>query len=386
MSPLTRGSFIAGVSAALAPVPARGATRASVPLAVRNNRIYASFGVPAQSGAREPVVFAIDTGGGGLILGRRTADRLGLKTRPAGSNLPPSFVPIALDAVYVAETRIPVDVAVMTAADTDRYAAGAASAGFIPGAYLGHHVVTYDYLDGVLSLDGPPLKGAVALPVRLHPESGFPRVELTIDGETFGFLFDTGASFTMLSRAVVDRMRAKHPDWPYRDGAFGPANMMGGPETGGAMMRLRDVGWGAIALGDVDVVTRPPGTFEGYMSSRTAGPIVGALGGNVLRNVAARLDYPHSTLTVRYERRPRPDEFTVVPLIIEPHADGTFTISGGAAADGLRGKQLISVDGHPVAGLSLDDVQQLLRGPVGTMRSIETSGERTVDREIVATF
>jgi hypothetical protein len=220
--------------------------------------------------------------------------------------------------------------------------------------------------------------------VTIHPESAFPRVELTIDGQTFGFLLDTGASFTMLSRAVVDPLRAKHPEWRYRDGAYGPANMQGDEEERAAMMRLRDVRWGAIALGDVDVVTRPPSTFEGYMSTRTAGPIVGALGGNVLRNVAARLDYSRSLLTVRYERRPRPDELTVVPLMLQPHDDGTFTISGGVASDGLRGKQLLSVDRHAVTGLSLDDVQQLLRGPVGTTRSIEAPGERPVDREIVA--
>jgi hypothetical protein len=160
--------------------------------------------------------------------------------------------------------------------------------------------------------------------------------------------------------------------------------MQGDEEERAAMMRLRDVRWGAIALGDVDAVTRPPSTFEGYMSTRTAGPIVGALGGNVLRNVAARLDYARSMLTVRYERRPRADELTVVPLMLQARDDGTFTISGGLAADGLRGKQLLSVDRHPVAGLSLDDVQQLLRGPVGSTRSLEASGQRAVDREIIA--
>lgn len=381
---MTRGSFLVGVSAALAPIPASGAPSVSMPLAIRNNRIYASFGVPTSSGAREPILCAIDTGGGGLVIARRTADRLGLKPLAGKSNAPRTFVPIALDAVYLAETRVPLGFAATTAADTDRYAPGAASAGFFPGAFLSDHIVTYDYLNGVLSLDAPPLDDAVALPVRIDPKSGFPRVELTIDGETFGFLLDTGASFTMLSRAVVDPLRAKHRDLPYRDGAYGPANMQGGPETEAAMLRIRDVRWGGIPLGDLDVVTRPTGTFERYMSSITAGPIVGALGGNVLRNVAARLDYPHSTLTVRYERRPRPDELTVVPLILQPHEDGTFTINGGAAADGLREKHLLSVDGHSVAGLSLDDVQQLLRGPVGTTRSIETSGERPVDREIVA--
>ena len=358
----------------------------SIPMQIRNNRIYATFGVPVASGAREPIVFAIDTGGGAVIIARHTADRMGLKERSTTSDAPNGFVPIGLDAVYVGETRIPVGYAATTVAETDRYAPAAACAGFFAGASLSDHVVTFDYIGGTLTLDGPPLDHAATLPVRINPNNGFPRIELTIDGETYGFLFDTGASFTMLSRTVVDRVRAKHADWPYREGAYGPANMIGAPEAGGAMMRLRDVRWGGIALGDVDVVTRPPGTFEGYMSKVTAGPVVGALGGNVLRNVAARLDYPRAALTVRYERRPWADELDVVPLIIEPHQDGTYTIAGGEASDGLNGKQLLSVDRHSVAGLTLDDVQQLLRGSVGALRSIEVSGERTADRRIVSVF
>jgi predicted aspartyl protease len=373
------------VTAALVPLPARGAAHASVPLAVRNNRIYASFGVLASSGAREAVVFQIDTGGAAIIIARRTANRLALKLRPQASSEPSRrYVPIVLDAVDVAGTRVDIDGTYTTVADADQFAAGAASAGFFGGFWLSDHVVTYDYLNGTLSLDGPPLERAVALPMTLNRQNMFSRVELTIDGQTYGFLLDTGASFTMLSRAVVDTLRLKHPDWRYRDGAYGPANMQGDEEVRASMMRLRDVRWGGIALGDVDVVTRPAGTFEGYKPMGNAGPIVGSLGGNVLRNVAARLDYARSTLTVRYERRPRPDELTVVPLMLQAHDDGTFTISGGLAADGLRGKQLLAVDRRAVAGLSLDDVQQLLRGPVGTTRSIEASGERPVDREIVA--
>ncbi|HTD37455.1 MAG TPA: aspartyl protease family protein [Candidatus Limnocylindrales bacterium] len=386
MPELTRASFLTGVASALAAPPGSGAPPARVPLAVRNNRVYATFEVATPGGTRDPVEFNIDTGGGSVVIARRTANRLGLKLRPAApaSGAPRPFVPVELDAVYVAGVRIAFPGAFTTVADTDRFSPPGASPGFFPGAFLGDHAVTYDYLGGTLTLDGPPLDGGAELPVKIDEKSGFPRVELTIDGTAYGFLLDTGASFTMLSRAVVRLLHERHPDWPYRVGAYGPANMQGGPETGAAMMRLRDVRWGGIAVGDVDVVTRETGTFEQYMSRLTAGNIVGALGGNLLRNVAFRLDYAHSRLAVRYERRPRPDELTVVPLILQPREDGTFVVSGGAAADSLSGKQLISVDRRPVAGLTLDEVQQLLRGPVGTTRSIEVSGERPVDREIAA--
>lgn len=386
MPELTRASFVIGVAGALAVPPGLDAPPARVPLAVRNNRVYATFEVPTPGRARDPVEFTVDTGGGSVIIARRTANHLGLKERPAasGSGEARAFVPIELDAVYVAGTRIALGSAFTTVADTDRFSPLGASPGFFPGAFLGDHAVTYDYLGGTLTLDGPSLDGAAELPVKIDQKSGFPRVELTIDGTAYGFLLDTGASFTMLSRAVVRPLHERHPDWPYRVGAYGPANMQGGPETGAAMMRVRDVRWGGIPLGDVDVVTREIGTFEKYMSALTAGNIVGALGGNVLRNVAFRLDYPRSQLAVRFERRPRPDELTIVPLILQPRGDGTFVVSGGAAAAGLRGKQLLSVDRHPVTGLTLDEVQQLLRGPVGTKRSIEISGERPVDREIAA--
>ena len=37
--------------------------------------------------------------------------------------------------------------------------------------------------------------------------SGFPRIELQIGGATHGFLLDTGASFTMISRTVLEACR-----------------------------------------------------------------------------------------------------------------------------------------------------------------------------------
>jgi hypothetical protein len=85
----------------------------------------------------------------------------------------------------------------------------------------------------------------------------------------------------------------------------------------------------------------------------------------VLRNVAARLDYPHAALTVRYECRPWAEELDVVPLIIEPHQDGTYTIAGGAESDGLNGKQLLSVDQHSVAGLTSMTCSNCCAGPLG---------------------
>ena len=104
---LTRGAFFVALSAALVPLAARAAAVTSVPLAVRNNRIYALFGVPTAGGAREDVEFAVDTGGGALVIARKAAARLGLKMQPKTSDKPSSFVPIALEAVYVGGTRIP---------------------------------------------------------------------------------------------------------------------------------------------------------------------------------------------------------------------------------------------------------------------------------------
>jgi hypothetical protein len=266
-----------------------------------------------------------------------------------------------------------VPIATTTTLQTTGFMTGASAPAFLPGAVLAPHIVTFDYTGKALWIDGPPLEDGMPLIVQISKGHTFPRVEIEIDGERFGFLLDTGAAFSMLSQRVIERLHTKHPDWKYASGAYGPANMIGKGDLASHMLRIPNARWGPFDLAPLDVVSRASGAFEDWMSPMMSGPIVGALAGNALRNFTLRLDYRGGLLHARYTPRLWPQEFTMVPLIIHAEKNGTYSIAGGDAADGIADAQIISIDGYAVSGMSLFQVQDMLRGQLGASHTIRVN-------------
>jgi hypothetical protein len=140
---------------------------------------------------------------------------------------------------------------------------------------------------------------------------------------------------------------------------------------------------------DLNVVSRPVDIFEKWMSPMMSAPIVGSLAGNALRNFALRLDYAGSMLDAVYTPRPWDAEFTIVPVILQAEQDGTYTIAGGTGAQSVTNAKLLAVDGYSIAGMSLFQVQDSLRGKPGSTRAVRVqapSGERTVRMRVEKVF
>ncbi len=379
---MDRASFLTGLAALFAPETGRFAEPQSVtvPMLLQNNRIFVDADYTGPAGRSSTLQTQIDTGGGALVLARRFAEDLGLLLHAKADK--DGFVQIAPPGLYIGSDPVPVPLAASTAAPSSVVGPGGTSPAFLPGAYFRGYAVTFDYTGGALGLNAQPLR-STQIPVRIAAKSGFPRIELTIDGETMGFLFDTGASFSMLSQRVVDRLRANNASWRTARGAYGPANMTGGfGERDATMLRIPQARLGPMLLEDIDVVSRPEGTFEQYMSSMMSAPVAGALGGNVLRNFSFRLDYPQQRLEMRFTRRPWPSELTIAPIILQPQRDGSYSITLAFGHADLNGAHLVAVDGHEVGGLSLYAVQQLLRGTPGSSRSLSVVDAEKRTREV----
>jgi hypothetical protein len=119
----------------------------------------------------------------------------------------------------------------------------------------------------------------------------FPRIEVDLDGDIHGMLLDTGTSMTILSEALRDDR------WEGTSGSIGDAAYFGGSviET----VTIPKLSWGPHRFDEVTCVTQRRGAFEDWMSSMTDGPIVGALGGNVLRHFKITIDYRNERLFVQ---------------------------------------------------------------------------------------
>lgn len=292
---------IATLGSMSAPVSAQRVDQASVPLIVEGNRPFVEVTFRKPDGATRKARFLIDTGGGGFLITEPLARELGLKwgktTHEEGAEFGAvTSKPDVLIGNFPL-TLNPKRIAVVIGTDNvlPRAAPGRAE-GMIPGHVLARYHVVFDYPNATFTIARPGVlipKG-IASPMPVSKRSGFPRTEITVSGSTHGMLLDTGASFTMVSEALLKSWGTQHADWPRHNGAYGDAALLGGQTL--ETMFVPEAQWWSFRIAELGVVSQREGTFERYMSGMMTAPIIGSLGGNVLKYFRVELDYAHSRL------------------------------------------------------------------------------------------
>lgn len=296
------GSVAAGFRPIAAqPSPAATVDSVTVPLEVEGNRAFVDLTFVTADGSTRTGRFWIDTGGGGFLLTEALARKLGLEWGEPIQEEGRAYARV-LEAPrpFVGELALEiVEGRTLVVLDSENLlpetAPGHAD-GLIPGHVLARYHVVFDYPARQFTLARP---GALEprgepLPMPVSEATGFPRTELVIDGETYGLLLDTGASFTMVSEAVLKAWGERHPEWARFEGAHGDAITLGGQTL--ETMFVPGARWGEYRVGEFGVVSQQEGVFEGWMSRMMTEPIVGALGGNVLKHFRIELDYANEVL------------------------------------------------------------------------------------------
>jgi predicted aspartyl protease len=275
----------------------------TVPLIVEGNRPFIDLTFRRADGSTRTARFLIDSGGGGFQITEPLARDIGLRwgatIRAEGAEF---AKPTEIPKVYVGDFPLelnPNRVGISIGRDNvlPKTAPGHAE-GMLPGHVIAQYFVVFDYPKGkftlaranVLTPKGTPL------PMPVGPQSGFPRTEIEVAGTKYAMLLDTGASFTMVSAAVLKSWGAAHPEWPRYQGAYGEAKTLGGQTL--ETMTLPGGLWGTHKLTEFGVTSQGEGVFEKYMSAMMAAPIVGSLAGNVLKHFRLELDYPNSKLYI----------------------------------------------------------------------------------------
>jgi hypothetical protein len=346
------------------------AAQTTVPLIVEGNVPMIDLDLTGADGQTHRGRFVLDSGGGAFIVTERLAKEIGLKpTGPARASDGGSYAPTTAPTASVG--GMPLNLKGARAAilmGQDRFDARDAADGLFPGHVLERYHVVFDYPGRKFTLASPGSMQprGVAVAARLRSDNGFPRIELSVVGRVFGFLLDTGASYTMISRVALEEWSAA--GWPRHTGASGFANMVGGRMENEALMtRVPEMRTGELVLSGVGAVSRPEGTFEKYMSQMMPGPIVGSIAGNVLRNFRVELDYKGGM--VYFERTGAADanDMDTVPVTLR---EGPI-VSASADPQLHAGDKLIAVGGAPVAGKSLSQANEILRGKVGDRKKLE---------------
>lgn len=256
-----------------------------------------------------------DTGGGGLILSRAAAARLGLKVKPATdpearTELGPDAGLAKAPAIDPALPPLPADAVVVARAAQNPVLPEQAD-GFLGARWFGRGVWTWDYPRRKLILqdaDWAAPRGAHSAPLgfKVDPDgsrpTNFARVAVAIDGQQLEMLLDTGAetalkpaaqkavglgegfhATSMVESRIFQQWRKAHPDWRYLPDAQAA--------TGAAMIEVPHATLAGIEVGPVWFTERPDANFDRFMSSMMDKPVVGSIGGNAFHNLRMTIDF-----------------------------------------------------------------------------------------------
>jgi len=355
---------------------------ATVPFHFEDNRVFVDLTFTKPDGSPRSARFWVDTGGGGFLMAEPLARDLGLDLSGKPSEGEGSkFLPIAPPQAQLGDLHLDLkDARAMVVMERKTIQAGFNAEGLLPGHVLERYQVVIDYANHqfTLALPGTLKMKGTRLNTPVQKASGFPRLEVTVAGKTYGFLLDCGAAYSMISQDVLDIWAKEHPDWPRATGAVGAANMIGAPvEVGLSVIRVPKGELGPLQFKAAGMVARPKGVFESRMSQLMTAPIIGALGGNVLRNYRVQIDYAEGATYLEQTGGPDVNDPDVVGLILQSQPDGSFTVVGIAQKDGkpvLEGiekkDKLVKIEDADVSGASWPEVLQALQGKPGEVKHL----------------
>jgi predicted aspartyl protease len=374
-----------------------GPTFATVPLRSDTNTAIIELDFKRPDGSPRKAKFVVDTGGGAFIMGAQLAKDLALQqVGPIRETEDGHGVQSAAPKVSMGGMDLDLSgVNTVISLDANRVDARDDSEGLMPSSVLRKYHVIFDYPANEFTLAKPgsikPAGERFSAPLG---RMGFPRIALTIGGETQGYLLDTGATYTMISQETLKSWSAAHKDWPHGTGATGAANMFGGNiENNAMMMRFPNAQWGSFQLDNFAAVSRPNGTFETNMSRLMSTPIVGAIGGNVLKLFRIEIDYANSAVYLQKKGAVEPHDLDVIGLTLRADKYGTIIVSGvceTAAKETSnavkQGDKLIRVDDFEAMGQPLSAIQKRLSGKVGDTKTliIIRNGQQLTVKAIVA--
>ncbi|HEY3950560.1 hypothetical protein, partial [Phenylobacterium sp.] len=252
-----------------------------------------------------------------------------------------------------------------------------------------------------LARPGAVKPAGVATPFHLDPETGLLAVDAVIDGRPYAITVDNGSAWSWFRQTAVKDWLSDRPDWARGTGAVGPSNMMmvGDLEAAGLMVRVPTLRMGALTLNQVDALGPGPTDafpfelFDWY-SKKNAVPVLGWIGGNVLKGYRLTIDYPNRTLYWLRQAAPDRDELNQVGLTLRARA-GAYFVAGVASKDGRPtvtgvqvGDKLVSIDGMPLEGASWGAIFQALHGPPGARRSLilHRDGQTVTASALVTAF
>ena len=337
--------------------------------------------------------FVFDSGGGAIIVDEGLANDLGLQ--PTGEQIvdggmrflrtTPPTAQFGSTTVVLSSSKAFIHIGKSSFDVRERVE------GLLPGKALEPYQVVLDYPRQRFTIapSGCVRHRGEQVPSPFRPESGHPGIDVVIDGARYGFLLDTGSLATLARQNLLEHLSALHPSWPHSAGASGPADMPGadGREF---LLRVPEMIWGTFHIRNVLFVSRPDATYSPE-SFETPGPIVGPLGGNVLRRFRIEIDYPHGETYLEQSAESAGNDMNSAGLVLDVDAAHHLVvraISMTAAALTMKNvrpaDEILEIDGKRESPWTITDASDALAGSIGDKkRLVIKRGGQTLSTSVV---
>jgi hypothetical protein len=268
----------------------------------------------------------------------------------------------------------------------------------LPGSVLKDYQVVFDYGKQTLTVARPGTLSPRGIPLacRVNQKTGLISVDVSVAGQTYKFAVDPGSAYLWMREDVAQDWVKAHPDWQRGTGAIGEANMQtrtGGAEAQASVLRLPQVIMSSIKLKQVGAVgidmTAPPfppvpgdsminGSFFDWYSKKAPEPVIGWIGGNVLKAFRVTIDFANHLTYWEQQRDIDVHDFDQVGVTLETrdNVSGYFVAgiaqkNGKPTAAGVQvGDKLIEVDGISIANATRGGIFAALHGAPGTTHTL----------------
>jgi hypothetical protein len=187
-------------------------------------------------------------------------------------------------------------------------------------------------------------------------------------------------------------------------GAVGASNMMMSgdlTETSGILLRIPEISVGPLILKDVGVLAAGPGrSFSGsldlfdWYSQKNAVPVIGWIGGNVLKGFRLTIDYPNQMMYWLKQSEPDSHDLDQVGLTLRSEGRD-FSVAAVATKNGrptvegvLPGDRLIRVGELETGKATWGAIYDAMHGKPGESRALmlERNGTRLTVAAVVTAF
>jgi hypothetical protein len=266
----------------------------------------------------------------------------------------------------------------------------------LSGSVLTNYQVVVDYAKRTLTVAQPnTLKNTGdVVPCRVNEKTGMISITGDIDGRPYALAIDTGSAYSWVREDVAEQWTKAHPAWKRGKGAVGEANMQtrtDGAEARATILRLPEIKLGSLSLKQIGALgiapEAPPippapgqskveGDFFDWYSKKAPEPVIGWLGGNVLRGFRLMIDFPRRMTYWERASDLDPHDLYQVGVTLEKRSEGYFIAgiaekSGKPTVDVVRvGDKLIQVDNVLLSGATRGAIFAALHGEPGSVRML----------------